>query len=105
LPTNSKNGPRSRGRTGKRFAHAKSRVLTASQICDECGEFMDMSLRWPDPMSPTVDHIIPVNQLEWDDPLNYDVDNLVPCHLVCNQRRGGKKKKVSTHPNSQNWLE
>ena len=64
-----------------------------------------MKLRWPDPMSPTVDHIIPVNQLEWDDPLNYDVDNLVPCHLVCNQRRGGKKKKASAHPNSRNWLE
>lgn len=55
-------------------------------------------------MSPTVDHIIPVNQLEWDDPLTYDVNNLVPCHLVCNQRRGSKKKKPSVHPTSRDWF-
>lgn len=104
MPTHSQNGPRSRGRTGRRFEHAKARVLSASQICDECGELIDMKLKWPDPMSPTVDHIIPVNQLEWDDPLTYDVNNLVPCHLVCNQRRGSKKKKPSVHPTSRDWF-
>lgn len=104
MPTSSRNGPRSLGRKGRRFEHAKARVLSASQICDECGEFIDMKLKWPDPMSPTVDHIIPVNQLEWDDPLTYDVTNLVPCHLVCNQRRGAKAKPAATHPNSRDWF-
>lgn len=65
---------------------------------------MDLTLKWPDPFSPTVDHIIPVNQLEWDDPLTYDVSNLEPCHLVCNQRRGSKKKAPSMHPTSRDWL-
>jgi len=104
MPTTSKNGPRSLGRKGIRFQKAKQRVLRANQICDECGEFIDLQLKWPDPLSPTVDHIIPVNQLEWNDPLNYDVNNLVPCHLVCNQRRGAKKKKPQQHPQSRDWF-
>lgn len=105
MPTSSnKNNPRSLGRRGIRFKRAKTRVLAASQICDECGEFIDLALKWPDPHSPTVDHIIPVNELKWDDPLNWDVNNLVPCHLVCNQRRGGKKKKPESHPRSRDWF-
>lgn len=105
MPTHSRNGPRSRGRTGARFEHAKRRVLTASQICHLCGEFVDLDLKWPDPMSATVDHLIPVSQLSWDDPLTYSVDNLRPAHLLCNQKRGADKAKRKEHPNSRNWFE
>ncbi|NGX08728.1 HNH endonuclease [Mycobacteroides franklinii] len=105
MPTSSKNGPRSLGRTGVKFEKAKARVLRASQICDQCHELIDLNLKWPDPKSATVDHIIPVKDLAWDDPLCYDVSNLVPCHLVCNQRRGGKAKTKVKHPTSRNWRE
>lgn len=105
MPTSSKNGPRSRGRTGVAFEKARARVLNANQICahPECGQFIDLGLRWPDPLSGTVDHIIPVSDLEWDDPLNWDVSNLQPMHLVCNQRLGNKKKPKQKHPTSRNW--
>lgn len=103
MPTSSKNGPRSLGRTGGKFERAKQRVLRNSQICDECRVLIDLDLKYPDPLSATVDHIIPVSQLAWDDPLTYAVENLVPCHLVCNQRRGSKTKKKQTHPQSRNW--
>ncbi|MBB5167129.1 HNH endonuclease [Mycobacterium sp. AZCC_0083] len=103
MPTSSKNGPRSLGRTGAKFERAKQRVLRANQICDECRTLIDLDLKYPDPLSATVDHIIPVSQLAWDDPLTYADSNLVPCHLVCNQRRGSKVKKRRTHPQSRDW--
>lgn len=103
MPTSSKNGPRSLGRTGGKFERARAHVLKHNQICDECHKIIDLDLPYPDPMSKSVDHIIPSSTLEWDDPLQYDVNNLVPCHLVCNQRRGAKTKKVVLHPVSRDW--
>lgn len=113
MPTNSKKGPRSRGRTGARFDKAKKRCLSANQICafrgnkkwPPCGQLIDLTLRHPDPMSATVNHIIPVSGLPWDDPLCYDQANLEPMHLVCNQRLGDGRQKKSQHPTSRNWRE
>ncbi|APQ42204.1 HNH endonuclease [Mycobacterium phage Estes] len=108
MPTSSKNGPRSRGRTGGKYERAKWRVLKANQICahPDCRKLIDLDLKWPDPMSPTVNHIIPVKDLAWDDPLTYSVENLEPMHLVCNQRLGaGPRKKKPKHQQSRNWRE
>jgi hypothetical protein len=103
LPTSSKNGPRSLGRTGGKFERAKHRVLKNNQICHLCRELIDLDLVYPDPKSPTVDHIIPVKDLAWDDPLTYSVDNLLPAHLLCNQKRGAGTVKKRTHPQSRDW--
>ena len=107
MPTSSKKGPRSRGRTGGKFYRAKARVLAANQICahPDCRKFIDVTLPWPDPMSATVNHIIPVKDLAWDDPLTYDVSNLEPMHLVCNQKLGAGPRKKQKHRTSRNWRE
>lgn len=47
--------------------------------CGICGEAVDMSLRHPDLMCPTVDHVIPVSRGGTHDP-----SNLVVAHLTCN---------------------
>lgn len=100
MPTSSKNGPRSRGRTGSKFLSSRRKVLEANQICWLCGELIDLSLKWPDPMYGTVDHVIPEKDIEDpNDPLHWDVKNLRPAHLACNSRRGAEKSKVD-HPNS-----
>ncbi|WP_099021217.1 HNH endonuclease [Mycolicibacterium palauense] len=111
MPTHSKNGPRPRGRAGVRFQQAKNRVLRTNQICafrgngkyPACGQLIDLSLKYPDPMSPTVNHIIPVKDLAWDDPLQYSVENLEPMHLVCNQRLGAGSQKKAAHVTSRRW--
>lgn len=95
---------RSRGRTGSRWEKARRRVLRASQICWLCGELIDTSLKWPDPMSASVDHEIPVSRLEWDDPRLYDVQYLHPAHLICNQKRSDLRRKKVEHPQSRKWL-
>lgn len=106
MPTSSANGPRSLGRRGYRFEHARKQVLAASQICWLCDELIDMELKWPDPMYGTVDHIIPVKDLAPDDPRLWDPRNLKPAHLSCNARRARTGTiKVAEHPTSRNWSE
>lgn len=87
---------RSKGRTGRPWLRARARCLKASQICALCGEVIDLTIPWPDPMSPSVDHIIPVSQLAPGDKLLTSLDNLRSCHLGCNARRGD-----GTAPTSQ----
>lgn len=107
MPTSSHNGRRSRGRTGKQWDSARKRVLRASQICahPDCGEIIDMSLKWPDPMSPSVDHWdFSVSELDWDDERLYDVAGLRPMHLVCNQKKGNRNLADRVkHPTSRDW--
>lgn len=106
MPTSSKNGRRSRGRTGKQWNDTRRRVLRATSICGICHEYVDQSRKWPDPLSPSVDHIIPVSQLDGpDDPRAYSLDNTRLTHLVCNQRRGTGEAVKPAHPTSRNWEE
>lgn len=52
-------------------------------ICSICDETVDMELRRPDPLSPSVDHLIPRARGGEDVP-----ENLRLAHLVCNVRKG-----------------
>lgn len=104
---------RSKGRNSVKFERARNRCLTANQICmfrgnakwPPCGQIIDLELKWPDPMSGTANHKIPVSELAWDDPLTYEQENLESMHLVCNQRLGDGKQVKQTHPTSRNWTE
>jgi hypothetical protein len=103
---------RSKGRNSVQFDRARERVLKHNRICQfkgndkwpACGQVIDLDLKWPHPMSPTVDHTITVASLDWNDPLCWDVSNLQPMHLVCNQRKGDGKQKPSQHNTSRDWL-
>lgn len=54
-------------------------------ICGICKSSMDRSLPWPDPMSKSIDHIVPLSQGG-----THTRDNLQWAHLVCNIRKGAK---------------
>lgn len=103
MPTNSNFGPRSLGRSGSRYLASRRQVLEANQICWLCGELIDLTLTWPNPMYATVDHIIPEAELtDREDPRHWDPKNLRPAHLACNARRGTGSIKVE-HPSSLSW--
>lgn len=88
-------------------------MANKSQICafqgndkyPPCGELIDMSLKWPHPMSFSVDHGDDnlVKDLEWDDPRLYDPELCSPMHLICNQRKGTGQSKPQVHPSSRDW--
>ena len=53
--------------------------------CGICGTPIDMSLKWPDVQSFSVDHIIPVSLGG-----SHDRENLQPAHLSCNARKSNR---------------
>lgn len=57
----------------------------ANGRCGICKQHIDITLKYPDPQSFSIDHIIPVSLGG-----NHAVSNLQPAHLVCNSKRGNK---------------
>ena len=53
--------------------------------CGICGKRVRMAVKWPDVMSPSLDHIVPLSEGGIHDPAN-----CVLAHLGCNSRKGAK---------------
>ena len=64
----------------------RKRILAEGEVCALCGLPIDKKLRFPDPMSATVDHIVPVAKGGHPS----DPQNLQIAHLICNQIKGSK---------------
>ena len=50
------------GRQRSEFDKNKRRILATQSVCGICGMPVDKTLRYPHPLAPTVDHIIPLNK-------------------------------------------
>lgn len=51
-------------------------------FCGICGLKVDRTLAWPDPMSASLDHIVPLSRGG-----SHTLDNVQCAHLVCNTRK------------------
>ena len=103
-------------RTDKKGAHRanyernKKRIMSTQNTCGICGHPVDFSLKPPHPMSPTVDHIIPVAKGGHPS----DIDNLQLAHWTCNRQKSDKifrsnqetKQIVGNRvlPQSMDWM-
>lgn len=65
--------------------YRKSVINSGHAICGLCDEEIDLELKWPDPMSLTIDHIIPLAL----GGTNEDI-NLQPTHQKCNFKKGAR---------------
>ena len=72
------------------FEAARKKVLATQTICGICGKPVDFSYRYPHPLSPTVDHIIPVAKGGHPS----DIDNLQLAHRCCNRQKSDKLMDV-----------
>lgn len=82
----------------RQYRNNRKRILMSESVCALCGRPVDMSLKAPDPMSPTVDHIIPVHRGGHPSDLN----NLQLAHWICNRMKSDKvidTAKVEARPN------
>lgn len=65
------------------YQHNKNILRKTATVCALCGMPLDKSLKYPDPMSISIDHIIPVAMGG-----RSTLDNLQPTHLICNKEKG-----------------
>lgn len=68
-------------------------ILATQNICAICGKPVDKSLKYPHPMSATVDHIIPISRHGHPS----DISNLQLAHRWCNRQKSDKIPP-SPHP-------
>lgn len=88
------------------FKKNKKIILATQSICAICGQPVDKSLKYPHPMSPSVDHIIPCAKGGSD-----DLDNLQLAHRKCNRDKSDKiqiekPKSIERNrilPQSKDW--
>ncbi|MDO5016550.1 MAG: HNH endonuclease signature motif containing protein [Eubacteriales bacterium] len=79
-----------------RQAYQKNRrvILKTQETCGICGRPVDKTLPAGDPMSATVDHIIPINKGGHPSAL----DNLQLAHWICNRQKSDKIFQEQNRP-------
>ena len=70
----------------KQFDRAKKKIYATQTICGICGKPVDFQKKYPHPMSPSIDHIIPVAKGGHPS----DPDNLQLAHWTCNRQKSDK---------------
>ena len=68
------------------FEAARQKIVKTQTLCGICGKPVDFSYKAPHPLSPTVDHIIPVSK--GGHPT--DISNLQLAHRCCNRQKSDK---------------
>ena len=92
------------------FEKNKKKIYATQTVCGICGNPVDFTLKFPHPLSPCIDHIIPVDKGGHPS----DLDNLQLAHLTCNRAKSDKifnqkekrQEKVIGNrvlPQSMNW--
>lgn len=87
------------GREGRPWRELRKWVKRTQRVCHLCGEPMDLAIKWPDPRSFSVDHVVPISQAP---ELALSRANVRAAHLGCNSSKGsgGSKSKRIT---SEDW--
>lgn len=68
------------------FERNKKKIYATQLVCGICGRPVDFSIKYPDPLSACIDHIIPVNKGGHPS----DIDNLQLAHFTCNRQKSDK---------------
>lgn len=68
----------------------KKRILKTQNVCGICGQPVNKKLKAPDPMSPVIDHIIPISKGGHPSAM----ENLQLAHWSCNRQKSDKLFEV-----------
>jgi 5-methylcytosine-specific restriction endonuclease McrA len=96
------------------FERNKKKIYATQTVCGICGRPVDFSYRYPHPLSPCIDHIIPIAKGGHPS----DIDNMQLAHWTCNRAKSDKiflnngmaaqtNEVLSNRvlPHSFNWVE
>ncbi len=94
------------------FDRNKKKIYATQTVCGICGKPVDFSLRYPHPLSPCIDHIIPIAKGGHPS----DIENMQLAHWTCNRMKSDKifskagtvqqREEISNRilPHSRNWI-
>lgn len=68
------------------FERNKKKIYASQTVCGICGKPVDFSLKYPHPLSPAIDHIIPIARGGHPS----DLHNLQLSHWTCNRQKSDK---------------
>ena len=88
MGNNKRNRPDHDGRHRVQFDANKKIILAEQSFCALCGRPVDKSLKYPHPLSPSIDHIIPISMNGHPS----DISNLQLTHLQCNKQKKNNLK-------------
>ena len=77
------------------FEKNKKKIYATQTVCGICGKPVDFSLKYPHPLAPCIDHIIPIARGGHPS----DLDNLQLAHWTCNRQKSDKlvNKNIVRH--------
>lgn len=75
------------------FERNKKKIYATSTVCGICGKLVEFDKKYPHPLSPCIDHIIPVAKGGHPS----DRNNLQLAHWACNRQKSDKL--FSKNPN------
>ena len=81
-----RNRPDKDGKHRGQYEKNKKRIYATQTVCAICGKPVDFNLKYPHPLSPTIDHIIPIAKGGHPS----DIDNLQLAHRCCNRAKSDK---------------
>lgn len=95
------------------FERNRKKILMTQEVCGICGKPVDKSLKFPHPLAPTIDHIIPIDRGGHPSA----IENLQLAHFACNRQKSDKTQAVPAKqkapegavlmrmlPQSRDWL-
>lgn len=82
------------------FEKNKKRIFATQRVCGICGREVDFSERYPSPLSPCIDHIIPIAKGGHPS----DIDNLQLAHWTCNRQKSDKLVERKTFANDESEI-
>lgn len=72
------------------FERNKKKILATQSICGICGKTVDKKIPYPNPMSPCIDHIIPIDKGGHPS----DIENMQLAHMTCNRQKSNRLVKA-----------
>lgn len=82
------------------FEKNKKKILATQKTCGICGKPVDFSYKYPHPLSPCIDHIIPIAKGGHPS----DIDNLQLAHWTCNRQKSDKMIEHKGYTSNQEIL-
>lgn len=68
------------------FERNRKKIFATQTVCGICGKPVDFGYKYPHPLSPAIDHIIPIDRGGHPS----DISNLQLAHWCCNRKKADK---------------